>query len=316
MYKIKQIPEDFYVKELIKLNLKKQGKYKCYLLKKKNYNTLDAIELISRINKIPFKNFGYAGNKDKNAATEQFISVLTNKNLENIKIDNIELTFLGCLDDRINLGNNLGNSFKIVIRNIDKKYDKINYIVNYFDEQRFSKNNVLVGKLFLQKKFKEICEILNLDTKSPINSLNNINKKLLKLYLNSFQSYLFNKALSNYLKTKYKKHFSLKYSLGELIFVDKFEKIKSPLISFDAKLDKNYSKILKDEGIKLEDFIIRAFPGLIEETSFRDVFVKVKNFKTLSYSKDELNDGKFKQEVSFSLPKGCYATILIKQMFR
>ena len=47
MYKIKQIPEDFQVKELIKLNLKKQGKYKCYLLKKKNYNTLDAINIIS-----------------------------------------------------------------------------------------------------------------------------------------------------------------------------------------------------------------------------------------------------------------------------
>ena len=197
-----------------------------------------------------------------------------------------------------------------------EKYNKIKYVVNYFDEQRFSRNNVLIGKLLLQKKFKEICEILNLDVKSPINSLNNVNKKLLKLYLNSFQSYLFNKVLSNYLKNKYKKHFSLKYSLGEFIFVDKFEKLKFPLISFDAKLDKNYSKVLKDEGIRLEDFIIRAFPGLIEETSFREAFVKVKNFKTLGYSKDELNEGNFKQEISFSLPKGSYATILVKQMIR
>ena len=67
--------------------------------------------------------------------------------------------------------------------------------------------------------------------------------------------------------------------------------------------------------IKLDDFIIRQFPYLIEETVYRDVFVKIKDFKILNYEKDELNPEKFKEKISFFLPKGSYATMVIKQMF-
>ncbi len=314
MFILKQIPDDFYVKELIELGFIKQG-YKCFLLKKRNYTTFKALDLISKISNIKINDFGYAGNKDKNAITEQFVSVKTSKNLENIQIKDIQLEFLGYLDKKISLGGNLGNYFEITVRNLDKKYKKINNIVNYFDEQRFSKNNVLVGKLLLQKKFKEICEILNLDKKNPIGSLNNINKKLLRLYLHSYQSYIFNKAVAFYLKNKYKNYETVTYSLGELIFVNKFENKKFPLISFDTKLNKIYSEILNEEEIKLEQFLIRQFPYLIDETHYREIFAKVKNFKILSYEKDELNPGKFKQKISFELSKGSYATILIKQMY-
>ena len=61
--------------------------------------------------------------------------------------------------------------------------------------------------------------------------------------------------------------------------------------------------------------MIKKLPWLIEETSYRDVFVDVKGFKTLDYEKDELNEGKYKQVVEFELPKGSYATILVKEMF-
>ncbi len=315
MFKIKELPEDFYVKELIDFKLKDKGEYKIYSLNKKNYNTLDAIEIIS--NRFKLNEVGYCGNKDKNAVTEQFISIKGNVNLENLNIKDISLKFQGYLDKRLSLGDNSGNYFKIVVRNLEKKYKKVGFIVNYFDEQRFSEHNSQVGKMLLQKKFKEICQILEIDSKNPIDSLNRINKKLLKLYLHSYQSYLFNKVVSIYL-SKSKKVKKVKYSLGEFVFVDKFEKLKFPLLSFDTefgKKDKIYLEILKEEGIKLDDFIIRSFPALLDETTHRDVFVKVKDFKTLSYDKDELNPGMFKQEISFILPKGSYATILVKEMF-
>lgn len=310
MFKIKQIPKDFFVRELIKLEIKNHGRYKCYLLKKKNLTTLKAIEIISGKFNLNLKSIGYCGNKDKNAATEQFISVRTNKNIIFDDRD-IKLEFLGYLDNKINLGNNYGNYFEITVRNLDKKYNKINNIVNYFDDQRFSENNALIGKLLLKREFKKICEILR------ISSLNEVNKKILRFYLHSFQSYLFNLAVSDYIK-KYKNHKKINYSLGELFFVDKYEKLKFPLISFDVKFskkDKIYLKLLKKEDIKLEDFIIRQFPYLIEETSYRDVFAKIKDFKILNYEGDELNLGKFKENISFILPKGSYATMVIKQMF-
>ncbi len=309
MLKIKQIPGDFFVKELIKTEIKNQGKYKCYVLKKKNFTTLKAIEIISKRFNLNLKDIGYCGNKDKNAVTEQFISIRTNKNIIFNNKD-IKLEFLGHLDNKINLGDNEGNYFEITARNLDKKYNKINNIVNYFDDQRFSKNNALIGKLLLKREFKKICKILK------INSMNEVNKKILRFYLHSFQSYLFNLAVSDYIK-KYKNYKKIKYSLGELFFIDKYEKLKFPLISFDAKFskkDKIYLKFLKKEDIKLGDFIIKQFPYLIEETSYRDVFVKIKDFKILNYEEDELNPGKFKENISFILPKGSYATMVIKQM--
>ena len=318
MHKIKQVPEDFYVKELIELDIS-DGNYAYFLLKKKNSTTLNALELISRKSNINISNFGYAGNKDKSALTEQYISILRgNKNLENLKIKNIELKFLGYGKKRISLGGNTGNEFVITIRNLDKKQDKIDFIINYFDEQRFSKNNVLIGKNLIKRNFKEACRLSDINQENPVNSLNSSNKKMLRFYLHSYQSYIFNKAVSLYLKDKYKNYRKLDYSLGEFIFVDKKESLKFPLISFDAKFNKKsniYLDILNEENIKLNEFLIKELPFLIEETSYRDVFVDVKEFKTLNYEKDELNEGKFKQVISFTLPKGSYATILIRQMF-
>ena len=51
------------------------------------------------------------------------------------------------------------------------------------------------------------------------------------------------------------------------------------------------------------------------ETVYRDVFVDVKNFKILEFAKDLLNPRAFKETISFELPKGSYATMLVKLMF-
>ena len=95
MYKIKQIPEDFYVKELIKLNFS-PGNYTYFLLKKENLTTMQALELISNKSNVDIKDIGYAGNKDKNAIAEQNISIFKgNKNLESkedVKNDVIQLS--------------------------------------------------------------------------------------------------------------------------------------------------------------------------------------------------------------------------------
>ena len=114
MYKIKQLPEDFIVKEINDIKFDDNGQYSYFLLKKKNYNTLRAIQQISKKLRINEKNIEFAGNKDKNAITEQVISIYKgNKNIENINIKDIELKFLGQGNERIFLGNLKGNEFII-----------------------------------------------------------------------------------------------------------------------------------------------------------------------------------------------------------
>src|SRR3989344_6671605 len=91
---IKEVPEDFCVKEISKLKIDDKGRYCYYLLKKRNYNTLDAIRRISERLRIDMIRVGYAGNKDKIAVTEQYISIKDYK-IDNLKLKDIELLFIG-----------------------------------------------------------------------------------------------------------------------------------------------------------------------------------------------------------------------------
>jgi len=106
MYKIKQQPSDFKVVELSNIKIGETGKYTYFLLKKKDYNTLFAIEMIANKLRIPLKRFGFAGNKDKKAITTQMCSVerVSESKLKSIDLKNISLEFKGKGDEPICLG--------------------------------------------------------------------------------------------------------------------------------------------------------------------------------------------------------------------
>ncbi len=222
MYQIKQIQEDFIVKEISKLKFDNKGKYSYYLLKKKNYTTIDAIDIIKKKINIKKKYINFAGTKDKKAITEQHISIQNGPKTD-LKLKDIELKFLGKGNERLNLGDLKGNEFMITVRNLDnkeidglkKKYKNIiKKIPNYFDEQRFgiNKNNHIIGKYIIKKEFNKACELipevkdyLNKKPNDFIGALRSLNKKILRIYIHSYQSYLFNKTVDEYLKLKKKK---------------------------------------------------------------------------------------------------------------
>lgn len=300
---IKQIPEDFVVKEILDLEIC-VGSYTYFLLKKRNWTTIGAINEIARRLNIPSKRFGFAGNKDKKAVTEQYVSVLNvdKRRLENLKIKDIEIIVVGRGKERINLGDLRGNEFIITVRDLDKRNKGVSRVINYFDEQRFGvdKKNHLIGKAIVKKEFKEACRLLNLDVERNdyVGALRKVDRRLLRFYVGSYQSYLWNKTVNN---------------------LDKdYDKV--PTVGFLTKFrDKNVKGViegvLEEEGVELKDFIIRQILELSLEGGERDMSVGVKDFKTLDFSKDELNKGKFKQTIGFKLPKGSYATIVVKEMF-
>ena len=166
MYKIKQKPEDFIVKEINELKFDEKGQYSYYLLKKRNYNTVDAIKKICDKWKIRKKYVNFAGTKDKVAVTEQYISISRGPSKELILKD-LELKFLGKGKERLNLGSLKGNKFEIVVRNIEKKPRPVKKVINYFDEQRFGrdKNNHIIGKHILKGDYKKACELIGVKAK-------------------------------------------------------------------------------------------------------------------------------------------------------
>src|SRR3989344_5751746 len=128
--KIKEKPEDFIVEEVINLN-KGGGDYSYLRLTKKNWNTLDILNKISIILKIPRKYIGFAGNKDRRAITTQYISVykVTKEKLEKLNITDANLEFLGYGKTPITLGSLLGNRFKIKLDSPIKKRIRLDYTV-------------------------------------------------------------------------------------------------------------------------------------------------------------------------------------------
>ena len=143
--KIKDIAEDFLVEEVLDLKIE-EGSYYYYRVTKKNWNTLDLIEEIGR--RLHVKDVGYAGMKDRNAITTQYISV---QKKITFPLKDIEFEYFGTGKQRIFLGSLKGNQFTITLRNLDKKVSAVKEVVNYFGEQRFSTKNALIGKMLVKK---------------------------------------------------------------------------------------------------------------------------------------------------------------------
>lgn len=143
---IKSSPEDFRVTEVADLPLIKSGEYRVYRLHKRGWNTIDALQAISRQTKIPFKSFAYGGRKDRHASTSQYITVAA-VDLPTVNTPEFSCEYIGCMDRPMGPDLIKGNAFEIVVRKLGKKIaadlqDKAAEVreygfVNYFDDQRF-----------------------------------------------------------------------------------------------------------------------------------------------------------------------------------
>ncbi len=298
---IKTVPEDFIVREVATLPLGK-GKYDYYLLQKKGWTTLGAVKRLAQFLQIPLKDIGFAGNKDKQAVTSQYISIFnaSRKKVEQFTLPDVTLTYQGCGDKRLRLGDLEGNAFDIVVRDLpERKALSITKIKNLFDDQRFGveKNNIPVGKALIQGRFKDACDLLQLEYegKDYLKALRKIPKRLLRLYVASYQSYLWNSVAEQ---------------------VEDVETV--PLVGFltelTGKVGTLYKALLKKEGVKPENFLLKSMPELLNEGDARLLYATVNNF-SYTYEEDELHPMHFKCLLRFGLQKGAYATMVVKQLF-
>ena len=164
MYILKQLPDDFVVRERSTVEVKDQGKYMYFRIKKKNRNTFDIVTELSQKLNLKEKQIGFAGSKDKKAVTEQLCSIIgvSRERVLKTKIKDAEITFVGYGDTPLSLGDLEENCFEIVVRNVDcVSVKKIDQVENYFDEQRFGGNNVQIGRDIIKKNFKQAVELMD-----------------------------------------------------------------------------------------------------------------------------------------------------------
>lgn len=385
--KLKQLPEDFKVEEISSISISKDKKgYRIYLLEKKGMETFSLLAYLSKKNKIPVKDFGIAGLKDRHAVTKQHFSIPSRYEITSLNENNIKINFLGYSDKALELGDLIGNRFDITVRNIRKgeldgirqkaKNISVIGVPNYFDSQRFGSviNNKFVAKFLLKKdyeaavkvylteftkhesgKFKRekkfIAEnwnnILSISIKNPslarvvneykktkswLQAYRQIPSNLREIMVSAYQSYLWNECIKELLRRTVNKKslYSISYNIGTLLFYKNLseEEVKKIPLAFKtiseeikpSNAEKEIiGKVLSKEGLSIQDFGIKKDTGNFFKVHERKALLKPENFGISEPQIDEINDrGRkniFKVKLTFSLPKGSYATIITKRIF-
>jgi len=155
---------------------------------------------------------------------------------------------------------------------------------------------------------------------------------LREMFVNAYQSYLWNECAKEVLKevVEKKKLYSVEYAIGALLFYvnlseDEMKKIPGTFLTISETVTLSYDeqqivdRILTKEGLTLADFAIESETGNFFKTRPRQVLLIPEDFTISKPVRDEINSKgnaqRFKIQVSFSLPKGSYATLVTKRLF-
>ena len=155
---------------------------------------------------------------------------------------------------------------------------------------------------------------------------------LREMFVNAYQSYLWNECVKELLKNVVDKQklYSVEYSIGALLFYTSLSELEMEKILFtfqtasDTTTFSDVEKqiidhVLFKEGITLQNLDIESDTGNFFKARPRKVLLIPEDFTISKPIRDEINSKgnsrRFKIQVSFSLPKGSYATIVTKRLF-
>lgn len=333
---IKAFPDDFRVSECLAPGVacdEGEDGYFYYWLTKKGYTTFEAIDKIADFCHIDSKCIYYAGLKDEDGITEQSIC-LDKKDARKMMIEAfneryhnkesfLHLKFKGIYKSKIKIGGLFGNGFDITIRNIsekkihniisDRKY--ILYYLNYYDIQRFGipgqkQSTHLIGQALLNKDMTRAMDLLK-ENGTPEGVLaqnhtgcvddffRSLDKRKVTFYLNSWESFQWNERLKEIL---------CDISKGESI-----ENSKSGNINFVFSNNiNNVINVLKKTQFITHKKYVSTGEGIICKEGTRASVIQTQ-IHLISHDLDELNNAKYKAQVQFFNPAGCYATMALRQ---
>lgn len=168
---LRTVPEDFLVDEVpLAGKSEAPGPYLICRLTKTNWELQHAVKEIARRLNISHRRIGWAGTKDKNARTTQYISLykVTAEDLSNFSLKDIVLEPVGQSNEQLSLGDLAGNSFDILIRDADPEdlAGRVQSVTttaslslpNYFGLQRFGVIRPLthrIGELILRREYEQ-----------------------------------------------------------------------------------------------------------------------------------------------------------------
>ena len=355
-YTIKQRPEEFKVDELPLYAPSGQGEHLYLGIRKTNVSHEELVRCVAKAFGVKRHDVGSAGRKDLHAVTTQVLSVyLPTGDMSVPEIgEGIEVLWSTRHENKLRTGHLIGNRFDITVRDVNPAH--IVYVnkklkafttqgmPNLYGPQRFGNDgmNPQVGKLLLQCNWEECANVLRTSNarftaqwndESAEKLCRRIPKSMRKLYLNAFQSKLFNDVL----RTREEQEILCTCLVGDLVWAhvgkgSAFELDEAELHSkefvermhtcqvsptgplFGAKMKQPSGRpleieqcILSASGVTNEQL---ANAKQIMSGARRPLRVPVAQ-PTLTSGVDEYGDF---IRVQFELPAGSYATVLIDEL--
>ncbi len=337
-----QNARDFVVEEIPLYPFSGEGEHRVVKIRKKGLSTWEMLDIISARTGIKKKDFGYAGLKDKEALTYQYISF--NKkydaSFDNFEHDQIKVVERTLHNNKIKKGHLKGNRFFIRLKKVmpvdaEKVKQALGRIEkeglpNYFGYQRFGRDNDnhLQGEQLIQGKLK---------IKNPT---------MRSFLMNAYQSYLFNNWLSKRIELSHMvMNFSPEEVASSLAEVDastvselKKQKQFLKLLPGDVISHYPYGRLFYAENLAEESERLESrttvITGLLSgkkckkatdvaerfEAPF-DTITALDGDRRFAWVYPEAMEYEYKEndawfELRFTLPKGSYATNVIQEIAR
>jgi tRNA pseudouridine13 synthase len=164
-----------------------------------------------------------------------------------------------------------------------------------------------------------------------VGALERLRPEMRTLYLSAHQSYLWNRMLAEFLFDRFQPEelTSIATQLGDLpvphhLTEAEREQVRDlhlPLHSARIHLEESdprkpyFDRVLAEEGLTQEQFKLKDFRNLFFSKGERAAWCWPRDL-TSRAAGDEEHPGRRKLTLSFELPRGCYATLLVKRITR
>ncbi len=323
---IRTLLEDFQVEERPLYLPCGEGEHLYVTITKRGLSTPDLVRRLSSSLGIKAQAVGVAGLKDSRAVTTQMVSLqgIQPEQLSRLSIDDMILNvqILGRHRNRLRTGHHAGNRFRLVIRNVaGHSAESVPAVLqqlhtrgvpNYFGPQRQGKDgeNYRIGALLLHDARRR--EKMNRATRI--------------WYLNSYQSFLFNRILADridHLDKVIVGDWAMKLENGACFQVENAEKEQPRADRFE----------ISPTGILFGSRVSWASgePGRIEEAVISEAgatkeslvaAAKACGFRgerralRIPLAELEWSLGGDTLSLSFSLPPGAYATSVLRELMK
>ena len=390
--RLKSAPGDFRVDEVLSFDEDPHGKHYVHRLEKRKLDTPRALALVARLAGVTRGAISYAGLKDRQGVTSQWISI-EGRSIDHDG-DGIRLRYVGRSPQPIDSRMSTGNRFTIVVRDLGRReldsfernqeaIDRFGF-ANYFDDQRFGclrHGQGFVMQDVLRGRYDRALEKL-VATPSPIaiaggdvklkrslarvwgdwdacgriargpiwrrmfthlqqhptdfeSALGMLPTRTLLIHAFAFQSLVWNRSIDSWLYKGLPKSARLPLSTiaGRIVswrhlagaefdvVADAYTPLFGPddLVEFERRADSDFVEatyhVLDDLQLSAEAFAVHRVPGMLWQEEDRRLLVRPKGMRTQGPEADELHRGQKKLTLRFGLPRGAYATMLMKHLF-